>query len=31
VLIFAVATCVIVASGYGHVWPSTNSTHIKLG
>ncbi len=31
VLIFAVATCVIVASGYGHVWPSANSTHIKLG
>jgi hypothetical protein len=30
ILIFAVASCVIFSSRYGHVWPSSDSTHIKL-
>ncbi len=30
IAIFAVATCVVSTSRYGHVWPSSDSTHIKL-
>jgi len=30
VLIFVIGGLVVYASMYGHVWPSTNSTHIKL-
>ncbi len=30
IMIFAVASCVVLSSRYGHVWPSSDSTHIKL-
>jgi hypothetical protein len=31
VLIFIIAGCVLAVSGYGHIWPSDNTTNLKLG
>ncbi|HTW82685.1 MAG TPA: hypothetical protein VMD91_01305 [Candidatus Sulfotelmatobacter sp.] len=31
ILIFAVAAMVLSTSGYGHLWPASNTLNLKLG
>jgi hypothetical protein len=31
ILIFAVAGMVLSTSGYGHLWPASNTLNLKLG
>lgn len=30
IIVFAVAAMVLATAGYGHVWPASNSTNLKL-